>query len=91
MEDARKSVERLFGEAEDGVISLDILDKVADNYISLDMLDKPMKKEKCRHLSPLMNCNVGGSGHAGCADENFHSHCKLRMLADKIASRQKLI
>ncbi len=87
MEDLRKSVEKLFGEAGDDVISLDILDKVAEDYISLEMLDKPLKKEKCTHLSPLMNCNVGGFAHAGCMGESFHSHCSLKALANRRTRR----
>ncbi len=85
MEDVRKSVEKMFGN--DEVISLDVLDNVQEDYVSLSILDRPPRNEKCRHLSPLMNCNVGGSGHAGCADENFHSHCGLKALANRRTKR----
>ncbi len=69
MEDVKESVKKLFGE----------------EYISLSMLDKPVSvpKEKCKHLSPLLDCNIGGSAHLGCMDGNFHAHCKLRLLHEK--------
>ena len=67
-------------------VSLNILDvKTEGGVINLSVLDKPVavKKEKCLHLSPLFNCNVGGFGHLGCMDPVFHNHCKFKLLYEK--------
>lgn len=82
MDDVRRAVATLFGE---DYVSLDILDEpgTEENIVSLAILDKPLRREKCKHLSPGMNCNVGGFSHAGCLDESFHSHCKFKLLYEK--------
>lgn len=76
-EKIRRDVAALFGE---DYISLDSLDNVNPG-----ILDRPVhvSRQKCPHLSPLINCNVGGFAHMGCTDPNFHEHCKFRAAHEK--------
>lgn len=66
---------------------LNILDSPVETEttINLGILDRPVHvpKQKCPHLSPLINCNVGGFAHLGCMDEAFHAHCKFRAAHEK--------
>lgn len=84
-------------------ISLDILDRIIysqnysprekknDNYISLDILDKKPRKEKCEHLSPVMECFAGGFGHIRCFDQDFHENCRFKLNHKKMLEERMQI
>ena len=83
----------------DNHIPLDILDvfhqktdKTKDErYISLDILDKKLRKEKCEHLSPVMDCFAGGFGHIRCFDQDFHENCSFKLNHKKMLEERMQI
>lgn len=40
---------------------------------------KRLTGNKCRYLSPIMECMIGGEGAANCLDPFIHHGCKFRL------------
>jgi hypothetical protein len=36
-------------------------------------------QNKCEHLSPMIECNVGGNGTVHCLKEDFHTFCPYKV------------
>lgn len=61
------------------------------DYISLELLDDTKKEEKtCEHLSPTIECNVGGFGELRCTDPEFHGKCPYKERFIQIKNERKV-
>ncbi|MBI2075938.1 MAG: hypothetical protein HYT72_01680 [Candidatus Aenigmarchaeota archaeon] len=51
----------------------------SESYIFLAIPGKKPGKEKCEHLSPVLECFAGGFGHIRCFEPAFHENCRFKL------------